>query len=130
VNEPLRVAVDYAHVRYSQLIEDFVDVVQPTNPTVDYSVADANEFHAGAEYNFAGAKVPFAIRGGVWWDPAHALVYNGPFIDLQAIYNVSNEGQMHYAFGAGVLIQGFELHAGVDLAKTVKTTAISMVARF
>lgn len=130
VAEPLRVALDFAHVQYSQLVEGFVDVVQPANPTIDYSVDDANEVHAGAEYTFNSARVPVAIRGGVWWDPAHALVYTGPFIDLDAIYNLRNEGQVHYAFGAGFLVRSFELHAGVDLAKTVKTTAVSLVARF
>jgi long-chain fatty acid transport protein len=130
VSDPLRVAVDVVQIQYSQLLDDFVDVVQPGIPTLQYRVDDATEIHAGAEYLFVNLKAPIALRGGVWYDPAHALTYIGDQFDLQAIYNVRDEGQIHYTFGGGVLVGNFELHAGADMAKTVKTTSISLVARF
>jgi long-chain fatty acid transport protein len=127
----LRVAVDYSRVQYSQLTGDFVDLfaLSGSNPR-DYRINDGNELHLGAEYLVPGTSVPVALRGGVWYDPAHSLVYTGSLQPLQALFRDREDSQLHYAFGAGFGVRRFELNAGVDLSKPVKTVSVSTVIRF
>jgi long-subunit fatty acid transport protein len=124
-----RVAVDYTHVRYSQMTEDFVDVFPSDSRAEDYSVDDANEIHVGGEYLISSSKAPVTLRGGFWFDPSHSLVYSGSTAQFQVLFR-ERDSNMHYSGGVGVGLKQFELNAGFDISKLVKSTSISAVVRF
>lgn len=129
VTEPLRIAVDFTRVQYSQLTKNFVDVFG-NNEESQYTVDDGNEIHVGAEYLVTGTKVPVAFRGGFWYDPAHSLRYVGSDRVFQTIFRERDDAQMHYTGGAGFALPKFELNVGVDISKAIKTTSVSTVVRF
>ncbi len=124
------VSADFTHVRYSQMTDGFLALFGSN--AADYSVKDANEIHGGVQYFDPNAKAPIAVRGGIWYDPAHALVYSGSDPAFQILFRKRDQSQVHYAFGAGVTVPGssVEINAGVDISKFVKTTAISAIVRF
>jgi long-chain fatty acid transport protein len=129
--EPLRIGLDYSHVRYSQTTKGFVDVLLSpgASSASDYTVENGNEIHLGAEYFFASAKVPVAVRGGLWYDPAHSLVFDGPAQTVQALFR-ERDSQVHWTGGGGVVVKRVEFNGGVDIADTSKTVSLSMVVRF
>jgi hypothetical protein len=129
----LRVGFDINRVMYSQLTDGFADVFQldtgGTGPEL-FSVEDGTEVHLGAEYLFTNLATPIAVRAGVWRDPAHSIVYTGTRQDFQALFRERESSYVHSAFGAGFVVQQFELNFGADLSKLVKTFSVSAVVRF
>jgi hypothetical protein len=98
-----------------------------------FQVDDVTELHAGAEYFFA-TKVPIAIRGGFWRDPAHALEWRGPLNGTEqvaaAILFPEGEAQNHWSVGAGLAWQKFAIDAAYDSSKHYKVGSLSFVTRF
>ncbi|HSP06618.1 MAG TPA: hypothetical protein VLR94_05535, partial [Acidobacteriota bacterium] len=41
----------------------------------NYFIRDVTEVHAGAEYRFYTRSVAWAVRGGVFTDPSHPLIF-------------------------------------------------------
>ena len=70
-----------------------------------------------------------ALRGGAWYDPAHALRYTGADETFRGMFR-ERDAQWHYAVGGGFVVQAFELNAGVDISELVNTFSISTVVRF
>ena len=128
----LTIAVDVARVGYSRMTDGFIDMFPTDGSGADesalYSVEDATEFHAGAEY-VLGSQVPIAVRAGYWLDPDHALVYTGTSISEQQVFK-SFDDQHHFTFGAGAVFGRFEVNAGGDIADRTKIFSVSGVIRF
>jgi long-chain fatty acid transport protein len=130
----LTVNIDAVRVQYSNLVDDFVSGVAEVraigNP---FKAKDVTEIRIGAEYFFA-TKIPFALRGGYWRDPAHSIEWNGPlnhpnFI-AEAMLYPEGEDQNHYSIGAGLAWPRFQIDAAYDTSQNYKVGSISMVTRF
>jgi long-chain fatty acid transport protein len=137
VTPSVRVVADYDYVRYSELKEDFaniqaIDSGRPNQLKID----DAHEFHGGVEYAFLQAAKPFALRGGLWWDPDHSIRYEptaaGDNIDrLYGATLPGGEDVMHYTVGGGIVLSNrIEINAGVDWSKRTTAVTASAVVRF
>lgn len=130
----LTVNVDAVHVRYSNLVDDFV----ATNAAVreldePFEAKDVTEIHVGGEYFFS-TKIPFALRAGYWRDPAHAVTYRGPLTEpnmvAEAILYPEGETQNHWSIGAGLAWPRFQLDFAYDSSEHYKVGSISLVTRF
>ena len=131
----LTVNVDAVHVKYSNLVDDFVaSVADVRDLTEDPFVAeDVIELHVGAEYVFT-TKIPIAIRGGFWRDPAHTVEWRGPltrpdFIAESMLYP-KGEDQNHFSIGAGLAWPRFQIDAAYDTSDNYKVGSLSFVSRF
>lgn len=130
----LTINADAVRVKYSNLTDDFVstvaDVQNINNP---YEAPDATEIHLGGEYFFS-TKIPFALRAGVWRDPAHAIEWRGP-LDAgdrvgAAILYPKGEDQTHWSVGGGFAWPRFQVDFAYDSSKHYKVGSLSMVTRF
>jgi long-subunit fatty acid transport protein len=130
----LTINADAVRVKYSNLTDDFVstvaDVQDINNP---YEAPDVTEIHLGGEYFFS-TKIPFALRAGVWRDPAHAIEWRGP-LDAgdrvgAAILYPKGEDQTHWSIGAGFAWPRFQIDFAYDSSKHYKVGSLSMVTRF
>jgi len=130
----LRLNLDAVRVTYSHLADQFVSTSSDLVPISNFfQVDDVTELHAGAEYFFA-LKVPIAIRGGFWRDPAHALEWRGPLNGTEqvaaAILFPKGEAQNHWSVGAGLAWPKFQIDAAYDSSKHYKVGSLSFVTRF
>lgn len=130
----LTVNIDAVHVKYSNLVDDFVSAVPEVraigNP---FKAEDVTEIHIGAEYFFA-SKIPFALRGGIWRDPKHSIEWDGPlnhpnFI-AEAMLYPEGKDQTHYSIGGGLAWPRFQLDFAYDTAENYKVGSVSVVTRF
>lgn len=130
----LTINADGVRVKYSNLVDDFVSIVADVQDVEGpiYESKDVTEIHLGAEY-FLATKIPFAIRAGVWRDPAHSLVYKGPLNIFEgvaaALLYPEGEDQNHVAIGAGVAWPKFQIDAAYDTSDTFKVGSISIIFR-
>lgn len=130
----LTINADAVHVKYSNLVDNFVSAVADVRTLEDpFKAEDVTELHLGAEYFFA-MKIPFALRAGYWRDPKHSLEWNGPinrpdFIAESMLYP-EGEDQTHYSIGAGVAWPRFQIDAAYDTSKHYKVGSLSIVTRF
>jgi long-subunit fatty acid transport protein len=130
----LTVNVDAVHVTYSNLVDDFIslaaDVQDLENP---YRANDVTELRVGAEYLFT-TRIPFALRGGFWRDPAHSVEYSGPLNNPQfvaeALLYPKGEASNHMTIGAGISWPRFQIDVAYDTSDRYKVGSISMVTRF
>ena len=130
----LTINFDAVHVTYSNLVDDFVaanaDVRDIETPFI---ANDVTELRLGAEYLFS-TKIPFALRGGYWRDPAHSVEWNGPLNHptyvAEAVLYPEGQDQDHYSIGAGLAWQRFQIDVAYDSSKHYKVGSISMVTRF
>jgi long-subunit fatty acid transport protein len=125
---------DAVHVKYSNLVDDFVSVTADVSGLDDpFRANDVTELRFGAEYLFS-TKIPFALRAGYWRDPAHSVVWNGPLNGInfiaEALLFPKGEDQNHWSIGGGLAWQRFQIDVAYDTAKTYKVGSISMVTRF
>ena len=124
------VTVEYTRVFHSQLLDEYVTVLArqgESGPRVDrFTINDANEFHAGAEYLLPLPGRP-ALRGGFWFDPDHSVHYEptdaNDFLDERIVAALSSgRDQWHGSFGVM-----FTVHSKVDIAAAVDHSARSTV---
>ena len=125
---------DAVHVKYSNLVDDFVASVADVRELEDpFGADDVTELHFGAEYVFT-TKIPVAIRAGYWRDPAHSIEWRGPLnrpdFVAEAMLFPKGETQNHYSIGAGLAWPRFQIDAAYDTADHYKVASISMVTRF
>jgi len=130
----LTLNVDAVRVTYSNLVDNFVSINAVVRAVPHPFVAkDITELHAGAEYFFS-TKIPIALRGGYWREPAHSLQYNGPLNHQDrvaaAILFPKGQDQNHIAVGAGLAWPRFQIDAGYDRSDLYKVGSISAVMRF
>jgi len=130
----LTVNADAVRVTYSNLTDKFVSTVTDVqglkNP---YEAPDVLELHAGAEYFFA-TKIPIALRGGYWRDPAHSIEWRGPLTTpdgvAAAMLYPKGEDQNHWSVGAGLAWAKFQIDAAYETSKHFKVLSASLVTRF
>ncbi len=133
----LTINADAVHVTYSNLVDNFVSINADIR-AIDkaYRASDVTELHLGAEYFFT-SKLPVAIRGGVWRDPAHNVEFRGPVTApttpsavASAILYPKGEAQTHISVGAGLAWPRFQIDAAYDRSPHFRVGSISMVTRF
>ena len=130
----LTINADAVHVTYSNLVDHFVSINEDIR-SIDkaYHANDVTELHLGGEYFFA-ARIPFALRAGVWRDPAHAIEYRGPLAlpdaVAAAILYPKGQAQNHYSVGGGFAWPRFQIDAAYDTSKNYKVGSLSAVVRF
>ncbi|MFZ2490650.1 MAG: outer membrane protein transport protein [Thermoanaerobaculia bacterium] len=130
----LTVNADAVHVKYSNLVDDFVatiaDVRDIDSPFV---LEDVIELRVGAEYFFS-TRIPFALRAGYWRDPAHAVEWQGPLDQpgyvAEALLYPKGEAQNHITIGGGLAWPRFQIDFAYDTSDNYKVGSISMVTRF
>ncbi|HSN69541.1 MAG TPA: hypothetical protein VLV48_09865 [Thermoanaerobaculia bacterium] len=144
----LALLADAVWIRYSNLTDDF----HSAYPEIDildepYQIEDAPEYHVGAEYFFT-SKIPVAIRGGWWLEPAHGIDYVGPLTctdpDIAEEDRVLCSGnryrqdltfsggteESHFSVGVGLAWPNFQIDAAYDTSDTYKIGSLSAVYRF
>lgn len=126
--------VDAVHVKYSNLVDDFVSSISDVQGLDEpFKANDVTELHFGAEYLFA-TRIPFALRAGYWIDPAHSVEWNGPLnrpdYVAEAMLYPKGKDQNHYSVGAGLAWQRFQIDLAYDTSDYYKVGSISMVTRF
>ncbi|MGZ7079289.1 MAG: OmpP1/FadL family transporter [Thermoanaerobaculia bacterium] len=130
----LTVNADAVRVTYSHLVDDFFSTSDTLAPFANnYKANDVTEIHAGAEYFFP-TRIPLAIRGGYWRDPAHSIEWRGPLNDAEqvaaAILFPKGQTQNHVSVGAGLAWQRFQIDAAYDTTDHYKVGSLSVVTRF
>lgn len=130
----LTINADADYVKYSNLVDKFVSIVANVSDLNKPFVANnVTELRLGAEYFFA-YKVPFAIRGGYWRDPAHSVTWNGPVTRAdyvaEALLYPKTGDQNHVTVGGGFAWPKFQIDIAYDTSKYYKVGSVSMVARF
>jgi long-subunit fatty acid transport protein len=133
------VAMDIDQVRYSQLVQDFGDLLRvqsPDSASLRYKVDDAVEVRLGTEYVFRG-RVPVAVRLGGWFDPDHRIrfdpgpVTTGDAAIFSAIAFQRGEDQTHITGGFGFVFPNVgQIDFAADIAERTKTFSASFVTRF
>lgn len=128
----LTINADAVNVTYSNLIDDFVTFTRDVLPT-DFESEDVTEYHVGVEY-FLTTRVPVALRGGWWRDPAHQLRFAGPLrsenVVAEAILFPGSEDEDHFSVGVGLAWPRFQIDAAYDTSDNHKVGSLSMVTRF
>jgi long-chain fatty acid transport protein len=145
----LTINVDAVEVKYSNLTDNFQSIFPEVAILGQnaYETKDVTEIHAGFEYFFT-TTIPFAIRGGWWRDPAHAMKYVGPLtctdpeVAEQDRYHCAagrtatsilfpgSEDQDHWTIGIGLAWPRFQLDAAYDRSDNFKVGSLSAVYRF
>lgn len=123
---------DVQRVRYSDLLDNFqIALTGITRPSPsDFNVDDATEIHVGAEYVFSYGSRILAVRGGLYTDPEHSIVYSGGDPIFRVLFP-RGEDVTHGTFGMGVVFSGtYQLDVAADIAKSSKAFIISTVAKF
>jgi hypothetical protein len=130
----LTVNFDAVHVKYSNLVDNFFSLNE-TIRAMDhpFQAKDVTELHLGVEYFFA-TKIPVAIRGGLWRDPAHSVEFRGPLTSPEAVADAilypHGESQMHRSIGAGLAWPRFQIDGAYDTSPHYKVLSLSGVMRF
>ena len=130
----LTLTFDAVHVTYSNLVDDFVSINEDVRALDKaYDANDVTELHLGAEYFFS-TKIPLAIRGGFWRDPAHSVQFRGPLSTPSAVASSilypGGEAQNHISAGVGLAWPRFQIDAAYDRAEHFRVGSISVVTRF
>jgi long-chain fatty acid transport protein len=130
----LTINADAVHVKYSNLVDNFVSVNETIrNLDNAYGAKDVTEMHVGGEYFFS-TKIPFAVRAGYWRDPAHSVTFQGPLTTPDAVANAilypKGDSANHVSIGAGLAWPRFQIDAAYDTAKHYRVGSISAVTRF
>jgi long-chain fatty acid transport protein len=124
------VTVEYTHVFHSQLVHEYVEVHArrgETLPRADrFTIADSNEFHAGAEYLLPVPGRP-ALRGGFWFDPDHSVHYEptaaNDFLDERLVASLSSGRDLWHGTAGGMVT----VHPKMDIAVAVDYSSRSTV---
>ena len=136
----LLLLVDYDRVRYGQLKTDFIDIQAISSGRQDQlRIDDANEWHAGAEYQVPNAFRALAFRAGVWRDPDHAPRYvpTPRHDELDVLLGAAlpgGETLTHVTAGGGIALSKYsnrlELNGATDLSSRTRAASVSAVVRF
>jgi long-chain fatty acid transport protein len=138
LTQALTLTADYNRVRYSQITDNFTLFFPAAKGfsarAEDFTVDDANEFHAGVEYLFLNMPKPVAIRAGTWNDPDHAIRYEPASLETADPFNLAvfrrGRNVVHGTGGVGVVFGRIEINAAGDFSSQTKTASISTVVRF
>ena len=121
-------------VNYSALTDNFATVLDLTPEEVEgFESDDATEIHVGGELFFP-TRIPFAVRGGWWRDPAHGIEYRGALLSpatvSASILYPAREDVDHLTIGVGLAWPQFQIDAAYDTSDVYKVGSLSAVFRF
>ena len=130
----LTLNADVMQVNYSALTDNFATVLDLTPEEVEgFESDDVTEFHVGGELFFP-TRIPFAVRGGWWRDPAHGIEYRGQLLSAAtvsaAILYPEREDVDHWTIGVGLAWPQFQIDAAYDTSDVYKVGSLSAVFRF
>ena len=129
----LTINADAVHVKYSNLDDDFVSTTLGIRDVNGYKAPDVTELHLGGEYFFS-TKIPFALRGGVWRDPAHSIEWRGPLDQFEgvaaALLYPKGESQTHAPSAPASPGRASRSTPRTTRSKHYKVGSISVVTRF
>jgi len=130
----LTLNLDGVRVKYSNLTDNFISTIGELQPiSSNFQIDDVTELHFGAEYFFS-TKIPIALRGGYWKDPAHALAWRGPLNTSETIAAgilfPEGKDQSHWSVGGGLAWPKFQIDAAYDSSEFFKVGSLSFVTRF
>jgi long-chain fatty acid transport protein len=133
---------DINRVFYSDVTDNITSVFDEDAAAelIPLKLKDGTEIHLGAEYTFA-TKYPFSLRAGIWHDPAHELRYRGdpPEFNVEEFnslavnaigFSAGRGSQTHYAIGAGMVFNNFQIDVGADFSDSIDILSMSGVFRF
>jgi long-chain fatty acid transport protein len=129
-------SVDYDRVQYSHLTTHFVTFQVDPSVSDRVGINDGNEIHFGGEYTFLDMNSKLKLRGGVWFDPNHAIQYSsdGSSSDLDTRLKAVFPGgsnAWHFCGGFGITpSRSWEINAGGDFTSQRRYISASIVARF
>ena len=138
-----RLAFDYDRIRYSQLLQGFVDIFElatlpRTDPTSEkppdpelnrFKIDDTGELHLGFEYAFLKHWPVLTLRAGGWWEPDHSLRFEGDNVGFRAVFR-QRADQMHYTAGAGLALRRLQIDAGIDYSNRTSVVSLSAGVRY
>ena len=137
--EVFLITTEYKRVFHSQLRSDYVEVLVhqgESAPRADrFTIDDANEVHAGAEY-ILPVQRPAAVRAGLWFDPDHSVHFAptpaNDLLDERIATSLSSGRDLwHYTFGATVTIHPrVELSVGADRSSRSLLLSTWAILRF
>ena len=124
--------MDYNRIKYSQLADDLrlLPIHSNIATTDEFKVDDANEYHAGVEYVFEVAQLPFALRAGYYFRPDHRFYYTGTNSSIKAMYH---EGEDENIFSGGfgmVLKETIQLDVAAMIGELTEEYTMSVVYRY
>lgn len=124
----LRVEYSSLSGQLSSLLTNSAEVLAPLK------IDDGTEFRLGAEYTIDGK---YSLRAGAWRDPAHSLRYDVPsapdqtnLSSLAVLFSAPSDDETHYALGAGLIFEHFQIDLAADFSDAVDSYSISTVWRF
>lgn len=113
---------DVVRIQYAQADPGpfFLNLYQQNGEGGREALADATEFHAGAEYTWAGGSDwLFAARLGYYSDPDH-----------DGLAGLDSK-QNHFTVGGGVVVKNrLQVDVAANFAKNIKEGLLSFVVRF
>jgi long-chain fatty acid transport protein len=125
--------LDVVRINYSDLLHGlqpqinvFTSVLR-TLP-LDYTIPDVTEVHLGGEYLFTNAKLPWALRAGIYNDPDNVLQDQG---DSFGDTLKGRDDELHYSVGVGVVMQQkFQADVALSLSSLGNEGVASFIYRF
>jgi len=141
--DAIRLAFDYDRVRYSQLLQGFVDIfnlaaLPPVNPLFPdpldpelnrFVIDDVGELHLGVEYAFLQRWPVLTLRAGGWYEPDHSLRFEGKNQGFAAVFRRRSD-LMHYTAGVGLALRRLQIDAAIDHSDRVSVISLSAGVRY
>lgn len=129
-------AVDYARVEYSDLLDDAVDVFDlrgllavEDDELGAFRIDDADELHAGIELWLPRGGRALSLRFGAWYDPDHTLRFEGENLAYRAVFRGGSD-QLHFTVGAGLAYPRFQVDVAFDYSERSSIVSVSAGRRF
>ncbi len=120
----LTVAFEWDRVEYSTVVDSLGE------GATDATLVDGDEIHLGAEVVFPSSTPIVALRAGAWLDPDHRVRFTSTSNELDRAIFRGGGDELHFALGAGVAFDGFQIDAAVDFSDLVDTVALSAIYSF
>ncbi len=120
----LTVAFEWDRVEYSTIVDSLDE------DSTDAELDDGDELHLGVEWVFPTQAPVLALRVGAWLDPDHRFRFAEDTSALDRAIFRGGDDELHFAFGAGVAFDNFQIDAAVDFSDLVDTASLSAIYSF
>jgi len=129
----LSLLLDWQQIFYSQIIEDGFVIVEniSSDEKANYDIDDTNELRMGFEWLIPRHGAVFALRGGYYRNPLHAVTYSGPDQAIRDRFaGTGLEDEDHVTFGFGWVYRNrIELDVSVNLWEVGHEVTTSLIWR-